>query len=76
MLLITKDGDFRDRHFLTGTPARVLRVTLGNLSNTELIALVEASWNAIAESCREQACYLELSRAGVVRLPHEGSRIK
>lgn len=23
MLLITKDGDFRDSHFLTGTPARI-----------------------------------------------------
>jgi predicted nuclease of predicted toxin-antitoxin system len=42
MLLIS--GDFRDTHFLIGTPARVLRVTLGNLSNTQLIELVEASW--------------------------------
>ncbi|WP_296756526.1 DUF5615 family PIN-like protein [Thioalkalivibrio sp.] len=30
MLLITKDGDFRDSHYLRGSPARVLRVTLGN----------------------------------------------
>jgi predicted nuclease of predicted toxin-antitoxin system len=31
MVLITKDSDFRDSHFLTGTPARLVRVTLGNL---------------------------------------------
>jgi predicted nuclease of predicted toxin-antitoxin system len=36
MLLITKDGDFRDAHLLNGTPARLLRITLGNLSNTDL----------------------------------------
>ncbi|WP_363170144.1 DUF5615 family PIN-like protein [uncultured Lamprocystis sp.] len=30
--LITKDADFRHRHFLTGKPARVVRVTLDNLS--------------------------------------------
>jgi len=29
MLLITKDGDFRDDHLPTGKPARVLRLTLG-----------------------------------------------
>ena len=70
MLLITKDGDFRDSHFLTGTPARLLRVTLGNLSNTELTTLVEAHWPIIAEVAEEARCYLELSRAGVVQFPH------
>jgi len=49
---------------------RVLRLTLGNLSNAELIALVERSWTIIAGACRTQACYLELSRGGVLRVPH------
>ncbi len=69
MLLITKDGDFRDTHFLIGTPARVLRLTLGNLSNTELIELVEAYWSTVAESCGGESCYIELSREGIVVLP-------
>lgn len=69
MLLITKDGDFRDSHFLTGVPGRVLRLTLGNRSNTELIALVETHWGAIVESCGQRDCYLELSREGVIRAP-------
>jgi predicted nuclease of predicted toxin-antitoxin system len=66
MLLITKDGDFRDSHFLTGSPARVLRLTLGNLSNTALIALVEASWQSITACCHGGSCYIELSRDGMV----------
>jgi predicted nuclease of predicted toxin-antitoxin system len=66
MLRITKDGDFRASHLLTGRPARLLRLTLGNLSNTELIALIESSWPGIAECCREGSCYLELSRDGGV----------
>ncbi|MFB1487127.1 MULTISPECIES: DUF5615 family PIN-like protein [unclassified Thiocapsa] len=41
MVLITKDSDFRDSHFLTGTPARLVRVTLGNLPNTALLALLK-----------------------------------
>ena len=69
MLLITKDGDFRDSHFVNGTPACILRLTLGNLSNNELIALMEAHWSAVAESCGRETCYLELSSEGIVRLP-------
>ncbi len=69
MLLITKDGDFRDTHFLNGTPARVLRLTLGNLSNTELVALVEASWSTVVAAYGGDSCYIELSREGIVLLP-------
>ncbi|MBK1621290.1 hypothetical protein CKO42_23300 [Lamprobacter modestohalophilus] len=66
MLLITKDGDFRDSHFLRGTPARMVRLILGNLSNTEVIAIVEASWSSIAACCSATSCYIELSREGMV----------
>jgi predicted nuclease of predicted toxin-antitoxin system len=69
MLLITKDGDFRDSHFLSGTPARLLRITLGNLSNSELTALVQAYWAIIAEIAGQKRCYIELSRGGIVRFP-------
>ncbi|WP_058558365.1 DUF5615 family PIN-like protein [Thiohalocapsa sp. ML1] len=69
MLLITKDGDFRDSHFLRGTPARLLRITLGNLSNAELTALFEAHWGTITQLAEQSCCYMELSRAGIVRFP-------
>lgn len=69
MLLIVRDGDFRDSHYPLGKPARALRLTLGNLSNTELVALVEKRWDAVAESPTRGACYLELSREGLMSLP-------
>ena len=56
MLLISKDGDFRDSHFLTCTPARSLRITLGNRSYTELTTLVEAHWPLIAEFAEQDQC--------------------
>ena len=68
---ITKDGDFRDSHFLHGTPARLLRITLGNLANAELTALVEAHWAIIAELAEQARCYMELSHAGIVRFPRD-----
>jgi predicted nuclease of predicted toxin-antitoxin system len=69
MLLITKDGDFRDSHHLQGSPARVLRITLGNLANAELVMFVERYWEAIVESDAQERCYFELSREGLIRLP-------
>jgi predicted nuclease of predicted toxin-antitoxin system len=73
MLLITKDGDFRDSHFLNGSPARVVRLTLGNLSNTDLVALVLQHWSAIRDISAREDCYIELSLKGVIRLPPAGS---
>lgn len=69
MLLITKDGDFRDSHFLNGTSTHILRLTLGNLPNTDLIALVEQHWAAVSDLCAGETCYIELSREGLIRLP-------
>lgn len=63
--LITKDADFRHRHFITGKPARVVRVTLGNLSNDRLIALFESHWVALRELLDEPRCYVEVGSLGL-----------
>jgi predicted nuclease of predicted toxin-antitoxin system len=55
--------------YLRGSPARVLRVTLGNLPNAELVMLLERYWEAIVESTAQERCYLELSHEGLMRLP-------
>jgi predicted nuclease of predicted toxin-antitoxin system len=47
MVLISKDSDFRDSHFVNGTPARLLRVTLGNPLNTDLLAWFEGHWDRL-----------------------------
>ena len=69
MLLITKDGDFRDSHFLRGTPKLLLRLVLGNVSNDELVTLIKSFWPEIAKASQEDRCYLELSRNGLFRVP-------
>ena len=66
MVLITKDSDFRDSHFLTGTPARLVRVTLGNLSNTALLSLFDGHWSALAQLLAHSPCYIELGSEGIV----------
>ncbi len=66
MVLITKDSDFRDSHFLTGIPGRLVRVTLGNLSNAALLTLFDAHWSALSQLLAHSPCYIELSSEGVV----------
>jgi predicted nuclease of predicted toxin-antitoxin system len=38
-VVITKDADFKNSHFINKTPKKVIRVTLGNISNVDLILL-------------------------------------
>lgn len=39
-IVVTKDGGFRYSYLLTGQPRRLLHVTTGNITNTELLDLV------------------------------------
>ena len=66
MVLITKDSDFRDSHFLAGTPCRLIRVTLGNLANDALLELFDRHWEALAEALSDRPCYVELGGEGVI----------
>jgi hypothetical protein len=47
-----------------------MRIALGNLANTELTTLMEAHWPIIAQIAGQERCYMELSRGGIVRFPH------
>lgn len=42
-VVISKDRDFRYSHFVNGTPRRLLVVHTGNISNNDLLDLIEAN---------------------------------
>lgn len=64
-VLITKDGDFRDSHFLAGKPARLVRITLGNVSNDMLVGLFDRYWTALQAELVNHPCYVELGKGGL-----------
>ncbi len=37
-VFVTKDADFRNSHFLNGSPRKLIKIDLGNISNDELIS--------------------------------------
>lgn len=39
-IIITKDADFRDSHYIKKSPKKLIKVNLGNISNTELIHIL------------------------------------
>ncbi|MTD17386.1 hypothetical protein GIS00_25985 [Nakamurella sp. YIM 132087] len=49
-IVVSKDSDFRDTHILDNTPSRLLHVATGNISNTELLALMDAYLEEILQA--------------------------
>jgi len=41
MILISKDIDFKNSHFVKNTPRKLVKINLGNISNDDLIAIFD-----------------------------------
>lgn len=60
LILITKDADFRDSYFLKNTPKKLLKINLGNISNSELITIIETNLDKIEKLNKNQNFILEI----------------
>ncbi|HJP63857.1 MAG TPA: DUF5615 family PIN-like protein [Mucilaginibacter sp.] len=38
LVVVTKDADFKNAHFIHKTPCRVIRIVLGNIANDKLLS--------------------------------------
>ena len=47
LILITKDQDFRNSYLLNRSPNKLIKINLGNISNKELLLIIENHINAI-----------------------------
>ncbi|MCE7059081.1 DUF5615 family PIN-like protein [Dyadobacter sp. CY343] len=66
LIVITKDEDFRNSFFLKRTPRKLIRITLGNVSNDDLIEIFAKNLSTIAKLNIELAFYIELGEAPVI----------
>lgn len=60
-IVITKDYDFKDSHFINKTPKKLIRVALGNISNNDLILVFEKHLHALIKLSSEDDFYLEIT---------------
>jgi predicted nuclease of predicted toxin-antitoxin system len=49
-IVVSKDSDFRDSHLLSGSPARLLAVSTGNITNRDLLALFDEHLDALVDA--------------------------
>ena len=64
-VVITKDADFVSAHVISGSPARLLLVSTGNIGNDELEVRLVAQLTPI-EECLMAPGFVELTRDGLV----------
>lgn len=53
-ILITKDADFRDSYFIKNTPKKLVKINLGNISNIDLIKIIDSNLDKmVALNCND-----------------------
>jgi predicted nuclease of predicted toxin-antitoxin system len=58
--VISKDVDFKNSHFLQNTPHRLIRITLGNISNKELLTIFDTNLDLFLLNTAESKCFIEI----------------
>jgi predicted nuclease of predicted toxin-antitoxin system len=66
MTVVTKDQDFKNSHFINKTPKKVIRVTLGNISNNDLIDLFDKYLPFILPLSQQAEMYIEISKEQII----------
>jgi len=62
MVVVTKDTDFKNSHFINKTPEKVIRIILGNIGNDELLLLMNKYLPFILSVSEMERFYIELNR--------------
>ena len=67
-VVVTKDSDFRHTHETGGHPARLLLISVGNVRNRDLLALVPAHHDEITRAL-DQADFVQFSTTALTLHP-------
>jgi|SRR6185503_19202002 len=61
-VVITKDEDFKNSYFVNQTPKKIIRITLGNTSNADLILFFERYLRLILTLSVKSTFYVEINK--------------
>jgi len=62
LIVITKDYDFRNSFFVKGSPKKLIKVNLGNISTTDLIESISQILNAIEKLSASSSFLVEIDK--------------
>jgi predicted nuclease of predicted toxin-antitoxin system len=69
-IVICKDEDFENLHFATNTPRKLIRILLGNSSNSELIQVFEKHLVEIEKLKNFDRFYVEIGKNQFIYTTH------
>jgi len=58
LILITKDQDFRNSYLLNNKPNKLLKINLGNISNQQLLEILETNLDRIETIHQEHPSFM------------------
>lgn len=67
--VVTKDADFRNSHFIKGSPGKLLKIALGNIPTPKLISILEFHFDAIEVAFQNESCYVEIGNEYIEVIP-------
>jgi len=66
LILITKDQDFRNSYLLNHKPKKLIKINLGNISNNELLHILEKHINQIESvQQKDKSFMIEINKTGI-----------
>ena len=71
-IVITKDYDFRDSFFIKGSPKKLVKINLGNISTSELIKSLSQILDAIERLDKSSTFMIEIDKNFVTFMDEKG----
>jgi predicted nuclease of predicted toxin-antitoxin system len=65
MIVISKDSDFRDSYFIKQTPKKLIKINLGNISNQDLISILEENIDSIKKINFNSSFLIEIDKDNI-----------
>lgn len=62
LIVITKDSDFRNSFFVDGSPRKLIKVNLGNISTSDLIESISQILTAIEKLSNSSSFLVEIDK--------------
>ncbi len=59
-VVITKDADFRNSFLLHQTPKKLIKINLGNISNSELLNIFSKNMNSLIKLDKKECFLIEI----------------
>ena len=63
LVLISKDSDFKDSHFVNSSPKKLIKISLGNIPNGKLIEIFETHFNLIEQVFNADIGFIEINES-------------